>query len=565
MNLKKLILFLNIYQTYLYFVKNRPFLKLLDRPRIIQDNLFEEIILKNKNSQFGKDNHFKDIISIKDYKNQVSINTYEDLEKYIEKTKLGIQNSIISNKSLFFAITSGTTDKPKFIPETKKTIKSLQNSWNVWTSQTYLLSPKTFSLLGAIHGFSSKSYEGRTKGKIPFGSVSALIHDKQLFIIKKMYCVPDEVLEVEDYELRYYLIIIFILKRNLTLLISPNPSNLLVLAKKLNKHYDELIEDLENNTIISLIDNKTINKEIKNKIFESYTDRKKNLKIANRLKKIKKGKTIIYPKDVFTNLQTIGCWKGGSVGIYIEKLPKYFGNDVLIHEIGYMASEGRFSIPTSYSKKGEGVLEITSNFYEFIEVKDYDKNKLETKLVDELEIGKKYYIIITNRSGLYRYFMDDIVEVVNYYKKTPQIRFVQKGKYFSNLTGEKISEWEIIKIIEKTFNPHSYQTFFAIANIKHETPHYELYIEFNKEYSQKEFDELENKLDNKLKQINIEYESKRKSQRLNKIKIKKLPENFISLAKKEFSKNTSNDTQTKIPKLIVLEKDKKTLEDMKII
>ena len=44
-------------------------------------------------------------------------------------------------------------------------------------------------------------------------------------------------------------------------------------------------------------------------------------------------------------------------------------------------------------------------------------------LMNELEVGKNYEIIITNFSGLYRYRIMDIVKVTGYYNNAPKIEF----------------------------------------------------------------------------------------------------------------------------------------------
>ena len=51
-------------------------------------------------------------------------------------------------------------------------------------------------------------------------------------------------------------------------------------------------------------------------------------------------------------------------------------------------------------------------------------------------------------TGLYRYFMNDLVEVTGFFQKTPLLRFVQKGKGVTNLTGEKLYEAQVIDAVQ---------------------------------------------------------------------------------------------------------------------
>ncbi|MCA9495800.1 MAG: GH3 auxin-responsive promoter family protein, partial [Nanoarchaeota archaeon] len=287
--------------------------------------------------------------------------------------------------------------------------------------------------------------------------------------------------------------------------------------------------------------------------------KKKFYPFTKKIKKDNPNKKI-YPKDYFTNIKSIGCWLGGSVGVYVKNLNKYYGDNILIKDIGYIASEGRFSIPIKNDKES-GILDIRNGFYEFIPIKEYKfnestKTRFETKLAHELVKGEKYYFIITSENGLYRYFIDDIIEVSGFYKNTPKIKFIQKGKYISSITGEKISEWEIIEAIKKVKNKinFNYYTFFALANTKNSTHNYEYHIEFENNNDLKNIKNIEIELDNELKKMNIEYKEKRDSERLGPIKIKLLPNNSLVNLKHEFSKKSNHDSQVKVPKLIVLEK-----------
>jgi hypothetical protein len=68
---------------------------------------------------------------------------------------------------------------------------------------------------------------------------------------------------------------------------------------------------------------------------------------------------------------------------------------------------------------------------------------------EQLAVGRRYFVYVTNASGLYRYEMNDIVEVAGHYGNTPLIRFVQKGKGVVSFTGEKLYEVQVIAAVDK--------------------------------------------------------------------------------------------------------------------
>lgn len=90
-----------------------------NRPVETQEKVFQELIQSAKNTQFGKDHHFQEIISHSDFVKNVPIRDYEALKPYIERVVSGEENVLWQGKPIYFAKTSGTTSGAKYIPITK--------------------------------------------------------------------------------------------------------------------------------------------------------------------------------------------------------------------------------------------------------------------------------------------------------------------------------------------------------------------------------------------------------------------------------------------------------------
>ena len=56
-------------------------------------------------------------------------------------------------------------------------------------------------------------------------------------------------------------------------------------------------------------------------------------------------------------------------------------------------------------------------------------------------------VLVMTATGLYRYFMNDLVETIGFFRATPLLRFVQKGKGVTSLTGEKLYEAQAIEAV----------------------------------------------------------------------------------------------------------------------
>ena len=86
-----------------------------------------DILDYSKDTVYGKEHHFKDIMNEKDvdsffelYRKHVPLNDYEDLRPYIERHKNGEENVLFQGKAKLYATTSGTTNEPKWIPYSYK-------------------------------------------------------------------------------------------------------------------------------------------------------------------------------------------------------------------------------------------------------------------------------------------------------------------------------------------------------------------------------------------------------------------------------------------------------------
>ena len=72
----------------------------------------------------------------------------------------------------------------------------------------------------------------------------------------------------------------------------------------------------------------------------------------------------------------------------------------------------------------------------------------ETVEAADLIEGQNYFIVLTTAGGLYRYNIHDLVRCVGFHGTAPLIEFLNKGAHFSSLTGEKLSEHQVIAAVE---------------------------------------------------------------------------------------------------------------------
>ena len=155
----------------------------------------------------------------------------------------------------------------------------------------------------------------------------------------------------------------------------------------------------------------------------------------------------LLPRDYWPDLQVIANWTGGTMGAYLRNYPEFFGEKP-VRDIGLIASEGRFTIPIEDGTPA-GVLDILHTYFEFIPEDQGDAEQPETVEATDLVEGRRYFILPTTSGGLYRYHIHDLVECVGFEGKAPRLVFLNKGAHFSSLTGEKLSEHQVVAAVSQ--------------------------------------------------------------------------------------------------------------------
>jgi hypothetical protein len=221
--------------------------------------------------------------------------------------------------------------------------------------------------------------------------------------------------------------------------------------------------------------------------------------------------------NVWPRIQLVTTWTGGSCGIALEALRGTLPADAAVMELGYQATECRGTIALEANNTA-GLPPLHHSFFEFVEQADWDRGSPSFLTLDQLEAGTRYYILVTTASGLYRYFMNDLVEVTGFFHRTPLLRFVQKGKGVTNLTGEKLYEAQIIEAMKHAGSTRGLISPFFLMIADEERCSYQLFVEAP---SDRPVDReiVAAAVDRRLGELNIEYHAKRESGRLGPLSV----------------------------------------------
>lgn len=476
-------------------------------PAKIQGQLLKNIVAAGKDTVFGREHNFDKVNSEEDYSGIVPVSSYDDLSPYIQQLIKGEKKVLTTEEPIFFATTSGTTGEPKYIPVTQSSRNAKSQIMRLWLYHASKRHPGMFS--GSILSVVSPEAESYTDLGIPCGAESGHAYKNMPSIMKKAYTAPYEVFAIEDYDLKYYMLLRLEMQDRITFIGSVNPSTIILLCQKMKEFGESIIKDIHDGTCRGIDGLAGTAAEIINPYI------KKNGERAKELEKIMDSGEGITGSAVWPEIALIGCWKGGSVGIYLRDFPEYFNENVPTRDWGYLASEIRGSIPIS-DESSSGVLTVETNYYEFVNEEEINNENRKYLGVSDLEEGRKYYVFPTTTAGLYRYEMNDLIEVTGFYNRTPLVSFCQKGKGVSSLTGEKLYESQVMNAVQEALERNGIRLEFIVATVQMDSvPKYICIVEETHQIiDRQKGSALITDIDNCLRNENIEYETKRKSARL---------------------------------------------------
>jgi hypothetical protein len=486
-----------------------PVMRSARRPQQTQTNVLRKIVSANQTTQFGIEHGFADIRTPEDFRQRVAVQDYEKLRDYIERQRRTGEPALTAEPPLFYAQTSGSTGKPKYIPVCASALRLYRAEQALFTYLQYRACPAAFS--GKALGIMGSAVEAGLDSGHNVGSVSGYLYESLPSAVQSRFVVPPRVSTIADYDLKYLVILrLALASPDVSYLGSPNPSTFLRLLEVLNQKRDVLARSLETGTLPEL---DTLDPDTREGVSRRLQpDRARAMQLS--------GKGPLTFASLWPQIALVTTWTGGSCGIALDKLRTALPGHTKVMELGYQSTECRGTIALD-AETPFGLPPLHHHFFEFIRQDHWDSGRLEFRGVGELESNERYYILITTAAGLYRYFMNDLVEAAGRYRNTPLLRFVQKGKGVTSLTGEKLYEAQVIQAVQDTARRHGFAPGFFLLVAEEESSSYHLFLETD-DAGTSSMLQTAAEVDQRLGELNVEYHSKRASGRLAPLRIARL-------------------------------------------
>ena len=551
-------------KSYKDFVSN---IKSKSKIRKTQVKILLEILKTNKNTEYLKTfetgsqilNAENEKELIKKFQNKIPIVNYEDIKEFVEKEKSGENNVLLSDKIKLFELTSGSTSDVKYIPYTEKFLKSYMNGVFAWIYNLYQNNKRLF--LGSSYWSVSPilKREAVTSGGIRVGieDDTSYFDKVSAFFLNKLFTVPKEIKNIQNMEDFLLITAVFLLlSENLAMISVWSPSFLMILLDFIEKNHKVICQivksedlgteffadkNLGNKKYFQIIQKKYRKLWKKNRskflinYFEKYeknilskNDKTQNLEITeknneneimaeNKNLETKSGNKIVENfvdySVIWEKLSLVSCWADSDSYEIFIKLKEKLNFDkknmnLKFQGKGLMSTECIVSFPLENVENGS-VAAYNSFFYEFIQVSDDKLENRSPKLLDELELGERYCVVVTTNAGLYRYNTNDIVEVTGFYHKIPIVKFVGRINNFSDIVGEKLKNSFVEKQVLTTLEENNIKgEFLLFAPVRNETGEifYTLFLEIKKDGRKFNWKQIENEINSSLcKAFHYEY------------------------------------------------------------
>ncbi|MBN1758657.1 MAG: GH3 auxin-responsive promoter family protein [Chitinispirillaceae bacterium] len=511
-------------------IASAPLLKKLDQAsrdiKSSQNQILSSIIRQSENTAFGKEHRFSSIKTLDDFKKAVPIRDFEGHRPYIEKMCRGESDVLFPGKPLFYNTTSGTVDKPKLIPVSEEYFKTAYSDINkLWFSSCLKDNPHLFhgQNLSAV----APAVEGHVEDGTPFGSISGVAYRNIPPILKDLYSCPYPVICIKDYLAKYYAMLRCALGTTISYIITVNPSTLLQFHRTVLENKEDIIRDIHDGTLRSDVA-AHIDPADRPGVLEQFSPNHSKAKQLESIFQTHDGHLL--PLHYWPDLVCINTWKQGNCSLILPKLAGYFPKCTVLREFGYQASEVRAGLVLG-NDWNYSLLLAQQYLFEFIEVSSAPTENAPVLEPHELEIGKSYYILFSNGSGLYRYNINDIIRVTGFYRQFPLFEFIQKGEGVTSLTGEKISEVQVIRAVEDAARQIGISVEFYTMFCDRTAFRYRLYVEFRPDTGEETKTEFLTTVDAQLKYYNQEYAVKRGTERLQRPDLIELQPNSYELLK----------------------------------
>jgi hypothetical protein len=361
-------------------------------PMGYQEELVLRIARENVNTTFGRKHGFDRIHNIADFRMRVPISCYDDYPEYIERISNGERNVLTAYLTEHLSPYEGYKKLPL-------------SRWGVQTFYDYNFSAAFYIAgnEGLITGGMTLNLVDNCIDTLPSGVHVGNLLGRQLtkrdFDNSKVYVIPIDVANyVGQNDILYIQALYALSQKKISLAICDHYTDMINMLRYIEKHWPRLANEIEQgNTYVT-------------------ADAMRANTIREVMERHHIGTQLV--TNLWPDLHVMMIYDVCCLTTSFELLRTYCGRDVHYIFAGINSAIGSFTMPLNIDDP-QTVLIPDSVFYEFKPLESKNYNDLLT--LDQLELGKRYELIATTLSGLYRYKTNKVFYIVGHHHETPTV------------------------------------------------------------------------------------------------------------------------------------------------
>lgn len=380
----------------------------------------------NKNTEYGRRYGFAGIRTAEDYQRQVPVSDYSDYEEEIARMKQGEEELLTSYEVKHYIMTSGSTGRQKRIPLTKEALDRC-------------IFPIYYAAYACIPGIDTGRYlhlsvfrmepPALETETILSAAYFRELYDRGTFHLEERYLGGTGLLFSKGVGVVPYVKLWIALS-------SPEMAgiqafflyDILLFLRYFEENWQQVLEDAACRRIPEKL---PLSDSVRKELLKFPAPEKAWLQRVER--ECRKGFDGIVGR-LWKRMKFVSG-VGGSTFTAQEPMLRAYLGEVPVHYFTYAASECMMGI-TTRMESTDNVLIPKSGFYEFL---PYNKEGNQSpRTMEELEVGAYYELLVTNFSGLYRYRLNDVVQVTGFCGQAPVLKICFRKNQAVNIAGEKM-------------------------------------------------------------------------------------------------------------------------------
>lgn len=386
-------------------------------PRTTQQRFLVEAITANTDTAIGRRLDFRTITTAAAYAERVPIVCFDDIEAELSAWSAG-RATLCAETVVHTEWTSGSTREAKAIPYSATGLEGFRHALFPWLSDLCRYEPDiaTGHVYWALSPAGSSAFQHRPVGNDAayFGEAAPLLQD--------LSAVPLALAGLADAESwRFWSALFLAACEDLSFISIWSPTFLHPLLDTLEQATDRAVDAMlrpeRHAAPAALIPS------LRRLQFDARHH-------AKRLRSATRGgqldSAILWPR-----LRRISCWTHGTAARHIPGLAKRMAG-VRIEPKGLLSTEAAVSLPVDGA--ADPVAAVNSSFLELL----HDDGRCLP--LWKWREGDEGRMVITTRSGLWRYDTGDRVRISGFWRSAPTLVFIGRHGSFVDLCGEKLDE-----------------------------------------------------------------------------------------------------------------------------